>query len=65
MGNYETTIAILNWIEDQDLDCLYKGVRFDCAVALKVAPNNPRFHFAWDLVRFTLDGNGRVVAYLP
>jgi hypothetical protein len=62
---YSTTLDILDWIESQNLDCLYRGIRSDCALALGVALTNPTFHFAWNCIRFTLDGNGRVVAYLP
>ena len=56
---------ILHWLEDQKLECLYKGIRFECAMGLRVAPNNVAFKAAWDRIRFALDGNNRPVAYLP
>ena len=58
-------VEILDWLYEQDLDCLYKGIRFDCAKALRVAPNNPVYQAAWEIIRFGLDGNNRPVAYLP
>jgi hypothetical protein len=58
-------VEILDWLYKEDLDCLYKGVRFDCAKALRVAPNNPTYQAAWQIIKFGLDGNNRPVAYLP
>ena len=55
---------ILDWLDSQNLECLYRGMRFDCAMALRIAPNNQLFVAAWDSLRFTLDGNNRPVAYL-
>jgi len=58
-------VEILDWLHAQDLDCLYKGIQFDCAKALRIAPNNRKYIEAWQIIRFGLDGNNRPVAYLP
>ena len=55
---------IIDWLDSQNLECLYKGIQFDCAMALKIAPSNPAFVAAWNRIRFTVDGNNRPVAYL-
>jgi hypothetical protein len=58
-------IEILDWLHSQDLDCLYKGIQFDCAMAIRIAPNNRKYIEAWNTIRFALDGHNRPVAYLP
>jgi hypothetical protein len=63
--NHKMTIAILDWLYKEDLDCLYRGIQFDCAKALRIAPNNPAYKASWEMIRFALDGNNRPVAYLP
>jgi hypothetical protein len=65
MNRVQIASQILDWLETQKLDCLYKGIHFDCAVALRVAPNNRAYVAAWNSIRFCLDGNNRPVAYLP
>ena len=59
-----TAHKILTWLRSQDLTPLWGGIRFDCAMALRVAPNDPVYRAAWTYVRFTLDGNGNTVPYL-
>jgi hypothetical protein len=65
MKVYATALKIIDWLNGQQLDCLYRGVHFDAAMALGIAPNNRTYAAAWNSLRFALDGNNRPVAYLP
>lgn len=40
--------GIVQWINRSRIECFYAGIRADCALDLGIAPNNPRFHAAWD-----------------
>jgi hypothetical protein len=48
--------AIVNYFDDNVIECFYSGVRADVAIALGIAPNSPQFNAAWNSLLFTTNG---------
>ena len=58
---------IINWINQERVPCFYAGIRADCAMDLRIAPNSPAFNAAFDLIEVSPADYGRdyMVAITP
>ena len=52
--------SIVEWFEENRIECFYPGIRAEIAIGIGMAPNNATFHALLDQCNKTQMGDGCV-----